>query len=142
MKLFPFRVYDVSRNADWFNKFYAAHREEIVSEHGSYYYSGNAIEDRKKQFSYYEASAEFESPTKVTVTFYRMESMTYGGRGEAICSITGTVEVDDSIRSIIERRMQNLAEYEYDDREEKRLALLRKKAIAELKTKLFADFKY
>jgi len=142
MNVFPIRIYNVSRDIAWFNKFYKEHKEAIVKEHGSYYYTGNAIEDRKKQSSYYEASAEFLSPTKVSVTFYEMESMVYGGRGKVKCVVKGTVEVDDSIRGIIEKRMQDLAIMEYERLEEARLKKLRDSAIAELKTKLFADFKY
>src|ERR1700722_6543506 len=124
MNIFPIEVYKVSRRASWFNKFYADNKAKLIKEHGSYYYSGNPEVDNKKQFSYYEALATFNSPTSVTVRFYSMEDPVYGGRGPLICKITGTVEVNDDIRGIIDNEMHTLSVREYERREEEHFAKL------------------
>jgi len=120
MNVFPIEIYKVRGTENsWFAKFFDTYREQLIRDHGRYCYTGDHENDRRKRFSYYEASAEFTSPTEVTVTFFDIRSAVHGGRGDPLCSISGTVEVDDSVRKLIEHRMNWLAEGEYAKRDSK-----------------------
>jgi uncharacterized protein Veg len=142
MGLFPLEIYKIEMyRHPWFRKWYTDNRKMLAEKYGSYFYTGNPERDREKQFSSYEQSAIFTSPTEVVIRFYGMGSSVYGGRGSLICKVESTVETDDSIREMIKNHMRDLATIEYDVREEARLIAIRKAGIDIVEQELFANFK-
>lgn len=140
MNIFPFTIHNV-QSETWFRLWIRENLEKLAQDYGNYSYTGFKERDSKKHFRYYEADVEFTSPSEMIVSLYDMASTVYGGRGELICTIPRTPDVQ-VVQQLIEQRILKLTAEEYDRREVERLKKQREDGIAVLRQELFGKLKY